>query len=124
MQGWGMPPKYQKLADNDTVYPKGSSCAPIPLGSLSVWDSRPIRLTYVFALVLSYVYTVLPVLYKIAVVFSLGTPAFLTTQTGHDHLVGVVSVCGLLYIVSPFYHIFVTRHIAYWACHETTLPVL
>ena len=31
----------QSLTGNDTVYPNGSSCGPIPLGSLSVWDSNP-----------------------------------------------------------------------------------
>ena len=42
-QGWGMPPKYQGLTGNGAVTWKGSSRGPIPLGSLSVWDSHPIR---------------------------------------------------------------------------------
>ena len=41
-RGWGMPPKYQGLTGSSLTR-KGSSRGPIPLGSLSVWDSHPIR---------------------------------------------------------------------------------
>ena len=64
-----MPPKYQGLTSSCAVTQKGSSPGPIPLSCLSVWVSHPIRYTYVSALVLRYVYKVLPVPYKLAVVF-------------------------------------------------------